>query len=193
MSIRTSIKTSIRTISAAVLVAASLTVSAPVWAADLDSDVVGSAYADPRYSDIYRHPAPPPRYAAPYAPPPAYREQHYRDDRYSAAPVPPPYYGGPPPQYQREGRAQAGCLPQQVIRDRLQDRGWQDFHDPQVMGNVAHVRARRPSGRTFDLTVDRCSGEILQSEPVDGRRADGPPPPQQQQDWRNRDDRYGRY
>ncbi|CAN0193835.1 unnamed protein product [Phaeothamnion confervicola] len=181
---------SIRIVFATALAAMSVATAVPASAADLDYGVAGSAYEDPRYSDIYRHPPPPPRYAAPYAPPPAYREPYYRDERYSAAPVPPPYYGGPPPHYQRDGRAPAGCLPQQVIRDRLQERGWQDFHDAQVAGNVAHVRARRPSGRTFDLTVDRCTGEILQSEAVDGRRADGPPPPQ---DWRYRDDRYGRY
>ena len=143
-------------------------------AADLDP---GYAQEDRRYDDIYRHPPPPPpRYSEPqYAPPPVYREQRY-------APPPPPYAHAPPP-YRNDGRIAGDCLPRHAIRERLTSRGWQDFQDPQIAGNVAHVRARRPSGQLFDLTVDRCTGEILGAEALDARSAQAP-------DWRYRNDGY---
>ena len=91
-------------------------------------------------------------------PPPVYREEQ----RYA-----PP----PPPPYRNNGRVAGDCLPRDVIRGRLEGRGWHDFHDPQVAGNVAHIRARRPNGRVFDLTVDRCTGEVLGAEAIDHRAA----------------------
>jgi hypothetical protein len=164
---------------AVVAVAGLAAVAIPsVGAADLDyGPAAGRPYDDPRYSDIYRHPPPPPRYAAPYAPPPppVYRQEHY----------------GPPPHgYDRhEGRAAGGCAPQEVIRARLERRGWGDFHDPQVEGAIVHLRARRPSGRLFDLTIDRCTGEVLGAEAIEQRAAQGPLPPM---DWRWRQPRtYG--
>ncbi len=153
------------------VIAASLAASAvaatPVFAADLGYR--DQAYEDPRYSDIYRHPAPPP--------PPI-----YRDERYVPAPPPPPAYR----QEQRYGGydpRRDGCTPREQVRDRLEARGWQDFHDPQPMGNVVHIRARRPNGRLFDLTLDRCSGEIIQTELIDRRAAAVVPPPPPQ-NWR---------
>ena len=74
-----------------------------------------------------------------------------------------------------------------VIRDRVESRGWHDFHDPQVPGNVAHIRARRANGHVFDLTVDRCTGQVLGAEAVDNRSAQAP-------DWRYREQpRYRQY
>ena len=59
-------------------------------------------------------------------------------------------------------------------------RGWHDFHDGNVQGDIATVHARRPSGRLFALAIDRCTGEIVSAEPLEPRRfgpfADGPPP-----------------
>ncbi len=159
--------------------ALSLSVAAPALAADLGYRN-GTPYEDPRYSDIYSHPAPP-RYAAPYPPPPVYRDDH----RYA----PPPYATQQyVPPYRNDGRYSGDCLPRQVMRDRLESRGWHDFHDPQVMGNVVHVRARRPNGRLFDVTLDRCTGEVLAVEAIDSRAAEAPPP-----DWRYRERPYGRY
>ncbi len=161
--------------------------TAPAQAADLDHGFPpGSPYEDRRYSDIYRHPAPPPppapRYSQPYyAPPPVYREEQ----RY--APPPPPYAE---PRYRNDGRVAGDCLPRHVIRERLESRGWHDFHDPQVAGNVAHIRARRANGQVFDLTVDRCTGQVLQAEGIDHRSAEAPQP---QPQWRYRDDRYRQY
>ena len=48
--------------------------------------------------------------------------------------------------------------------------GWHDFHDGDVRGDIATVRARRPSGRLFDLAIDRCSGEIVSAQPLEPRR-----------------------
>jgi len=31
---------------------------------------------------------------------------------------------------------------------------------------VVLVQARRPSGRRFDLVIDRCSGEIIEARPL---------------------------
>jgi len=155
-----------------------LAVALPAHAADLDNGYrpekpyAGGPYDDPRYGDIYRVPTPPPRYAAPYPP--------YRDERY-VPPGPPPYagpppgsppYAGPPPRLRYEERYGAACLPREAIREQLASRGWGDLHGVQVDGPVTHVRARRPSGRLFELTLDRCSGQVLQVEPVDHRSAD---------------------
>ena len=139
-------------------------------AADLDEGPppqrYGSVYDDPRYADIYRRPERPPAYAPP--PPPPYaapfpRERVYRDDD------PPPY--ARPDRYtyeERPGHA-ASCLPREVVRDRLTRHGWHDFHDGALKGNVAVVRARRPSGRLFELTIERCSGEIVSAYPLESR------------------------
>jgi hypothetical protein len=158
----------IKVIVAALGLAAALA-SSPLAAADL-AYRDGAPYDDPRYSDIYRHPAPPP---------PVYREEHY---------VPPP--PAPPPRRYGHDVRPSGCTPQHVIRDRLESRGWHDFHDPQVRGDVVHIRARRHSGREFDLTVDRCTGEVLGAELIDRRAAQVLPPPG---DWRYGERPFGRY
>ena len=165
---------------AAGLMAAAVTTGAQ--AADLDEgpppDRYGSAYDDPRYADIYKYPSPPP-YAAPaprpYAVPPVPREGVYREEEYG-----PDYYPGrqysyadPAPPYARH------CAPREIVRERLFRDGWVDFHDGDIHGGVATVRARRPNGRLFELTLDRCTGEIVRAEPLDGRAfgpyAYGPP------------------
>lgn len=167
---------------AAGLLAAAFTTGAQ--AADLDEgpppDRYGSAYDDPRYADIYKYPRPqeyavppPGPYAGPYAGPPAYagppipRERVYRDDEdydRDYAPGPRRYsYTEPAPPY--AGR----CLPRHLVKDRLIRHGWQDFHDGDVRGEIATVHARRPSGRLFVLTIDRCSGEIVNAQPLEAR------------------------
>ena len=136
-------------------------------AADLDDEGPppyrqGSAYDDPRYADIYRYPdRPPPPYAGKHPPPAAvYRDED--DDDY-----------GPPPRrhsYADRGPGYANrCVPRAEIKHRLLRQGWHDFHDPDPRGDLASVRARRPSGRLFDLTIDRCSGEIVSARPLEPR------------------------
>jgi hypothetical protein len=146
---------------AAGLLAAAM--SGQAMAADLDDggpgpDRYGSAYDDPRYADMYRYPdarQPVPRE-------PVYGNRYYddRDDnyadprRYSYAEPPRPYRGG--------------CVPREQIKYRLKDQGWHDFRDPEIRGEVATLIARRPSGRPFELTLDRCSGEIVNVRSVEG-------------------------
>lgn len=166
---------------AASLLAAAMTTGAQ--AADLDDgpppDRYG-AYDDPRYADIYRYPRPP-AYVVPPGPVyghPVPRERVYRDDDdgYEGD------YRGPRRYSYNEPRAplRGACLPRAEIKGQLLSRGWNDFHDADVRGDVAFVRARRPSGRLFALTLDRCTGEIVSARPLEGRPygpyAYGPPP-----------------
>jgi hypothetical protein len=61
-------------------------------------------------------------------------------------------------------------VPREVVKDRLLRSGWHDFHDGDLRGDVAIVRARRPSGRLFELAIARCSGEIVSAQPLEPRR-----------------------
>ena len=135
----------------------------------------GSAYEDPRYADIYKYPGPapyavpPPRAYGPYAGPPIPRERVYRDDDYEDR-----------GHYDRPRRYGGHCLPRELVKEELLRRGWHDFHNGNVQGDIATVHARRPSGRLFALAIDRCTGEIVSAEPLEPRRfgpyAYGPPP-----------------
>ena len=109
-------------------------------AADLDDD--GPRYGEPRYGEP-RHRVPP---------------QAYDDDE---APPPPRRYTGP-----QHGRV---CARSDEVRGRLNDMGWQDFNGGHEQGDVVVLRARRPSGRLFELSLDRCSGEIVEARPLEPR------------------------
>ena len=89
-----------------------------------------------------------------------------RYDRYAQPPADfePPY----PPRYAGGGP----CVPREAVRDRLLSEGWGDFRDFEPRGRVVMVQARRPSGRLFDLTIDRCSGEVVDARPVFGPRVE---------------------
>ena len=143
-------------------------------AADLDDgprDRYGSAYEDPRYADIYRYPDNR-RYteADPYAQPPIPRAPVYRD-RYDDRDdyVEPRRYSHSDPRAPYRGQ----CVPREQIKHRLHDQGWQDFRDAELRGELATLIARRPSGRQFALTLDRCTGEIVSVRRLD-RRPYGP-------------------
>ena len=142
--------------------------ASPALAADIDG------IPPPRYSNPYG--APPGPYGGPYgggpyaepryAPrPPAYNDDD-DDDRYERRPpaskysnVPPPRFAAPPP-----GKA---CVRSEHVRDRLTTEGWQDFHDgkPANEGFVT-LKARRPNGRLFELTLHRCTGQLLEARPL---------------------------
>jgi hypothetical protein len=181
---------------AVALAATALAVTAvPLAAADLD-DVepprrFGSPYDDPRYADLYGDaplvaPRPERRYALPYPP---HRPHPDYDPRpaygYAQPPIPrvPVYRDEPAPRRYVDleprsprddygygyGRA-PGCLGKDAVRWQLERQGWQGFHDPRVVDrDVAWVKARRPSGRLFQLQLDRCSGEILAARPLEPR------------------------
>ena len=139
-----------------------------------------SPYDDPRYSDVYKHPVPPqPRYAEPRYVEPRYAEPQYVEPRYDARPgyyddrprVPTNRYGYLEPMNPRyQHRPEPSCMPHGEIRRALINEGWRDFQDLELRGEVARVQARRPNGQLYALKVDRCSGEIVHSQPLqDGR------------------------
>lgn len=133
--------------------------SGQAMAADLDDgpyDRNGSAYDDPRYSDIYRYPDRRP----PVPREPVYGDRQYDDDRDD--------YQAPRRYTYAEPRSYRGaCVPREHIKYRLTEHGWHDFRDPEIRGEIATVLARRPSGRQFELTLDRCSGEIVSVQRLD--------------------------
>lgn len=154
-----------------------------------------SPYDDPRYADIYSHPAAPaPRYGQhsgqysgqysgqhsgqysdPYSGPYSGRTSDRYDERPhayqdDAPPVPRDRYGylrpiRPPHQHD----AQPGCLPHGEIRRSLVSEGWRDFQDFEPRGDIAVVRARRPNGQLYSLKVNRCSGDIVHARPLEER------------------------
>ncbi len=143
----------------------------PALAADLGYDAPprqGSAYDDPRYADLYgRPPAPPPRYGYQAYPPipsaPVYRDH---DDSYA----PPPPYKRYAETHPRDGYGRTACAPKDEIQHRLTRQGWFGFHAPEVIDrDTAFVKARRPSGRLFEIKLDRCSGDILSARPIEPR------------------------
>jgi hypothetical protein len=173
-------------------VAAATTVGAAIaaQAADLNyrdyGNRQGSAYDDPRYADLYGDGPPPPppithqrRYAAPYAEPhppipraPVYREPVPQWGHRQYSEVQPHDYqrsdAYQPPRH-RAYSAGPGCLPKDEIRYQLERDGWRDFHEPQIVDQgTAALRARK-QGRTFELRVDRCSGDVLTARPLEPR------------------------
>jgi hypothetical protein len=123
-------------------------------------------HEDQRHGDIYKHPPPGPYYAEPrdYEPP-TYRPGRPFPRDYNGYlepfPRPPRFAEYHPP---REGH----CVPRHEIKRELYREGWSDFHDIEIRGEVALLRARRPDGRLFDLKIDRCSGEIVHARPAYG-------------------------
>jgi hypothetical protein len=165
-------------LAASLLAAAATTTTAR--AADLDEgpppDRYG-AYDDPRYSDVYAHPRPPAyvlppgRYGSPVPPAYVYRDDADDDDRDD--------YGGRYAYAQPRAPYGHGCAPRAEIRERLLRQGWRDFRDAEERGAFATIIARRPSGRPFALTLDRCSGDVVNAHPLGEQHHDfayDPPP-----------------
>jgi hypothetical protein len=156
-----------RLLAASVMAAAQFAGASAVPAADLyrpyDPLRPGSPYDDPRYGDVYRQPP------APYAEPPSHQPNHPPfgdlDRREYPEPMPyPPRFSGSFSRYPRQGHP---CLQRHEIRRQLMELGWSDFHDVDLRREVARLRARRPSGRLYDLDVDRCTGEVVYARPLD--------------------------
>ena len=147
-----------------------------------------SPYDDPRYRDLYGddEPAPPraadprysaPRYAAPRTIEPRYDKPRYGEPRYGDPggddyrPYPPstkdngylPPMQDPPARYSQAPRfdRDANCLPRREVHARLAAGGWSSFHDIDIRGRIAYLKAQRPSGQLFDLEIDRCTGGII--------------------------------
>jgi hypothetical protein len=144
---------------AAGLLAAITFVPVAAYAADVFDDDDRSTYKDPRLK------TPPPA--------PGYNDQDDDDDDRSP---PAKKYSGPPP-YAPPGNNYSGqnCARSEQVRRRLTDSGWQDFHDGHQQGDMVVMKARRPNGRVFELTLHRCSGQIVEVRPLEGRPYGGGP------------------
>lgn len=59
------------------------------------------------------------------------------------------------------------CVPRQLIKRELLADGWNEFYGLELQGKHALIYARRPSGRLFHLSIDRCSGQIVKARPAD--------------------------
>lgn len=166
---------------ACLLGAAALLLPPAAHAADLDEHYpprAESPYDDPRYRDLYGEDRPPP---------PRYADPRYEDRRYSPSykdegylePLPRPPRFSEGPRYR-----DPSCLTRREVHQRLAASGWSGFHDIEIRSErMAIVKAYRPSGRLFDLEIDRCTGGI-----VDARQIDGP----EQRPYAWREPRYHR-
>jgi hypothetical protein len=73
----------------------------------------------------------------------------------------------------RRYSAHAGeCLPRHEVRDRLRAEGWRDLYGFEPRGRVVLIQARGPSGHLYDLTIDRCSAEVIDARSLDHRGFD---------------------
>ncbi|HET7154413.1 MAG TPA: hypothetical protein VFI87_03490 [Hyphomicrobiaceae bacterium] len=111
-------------------------------AADVGDDREG--YNDPRYRT-----------------PPAYNDRDEDDDDDRQPPAG-RKYSGPAPYGQ-------ACAKSEQVRTQLTDMGWRDFHGGQSQGEIVTLRARRPNGRLFELTMHRCTGQIVEARPLEPR------------------------
>jgi hypothetical protein len=109
---------------------------------------------------------------------PAASAADFGDERDESFRGPPPSYGdryddeeGPPAARRYSGPAPYGrsCVRSEQVRERLTGMGWRDFQGGQPQGDMVTLQARRPNGRLFELTLHRCSGEIVEARPLEPR------------------------
>jgi hypothetical protein len=147
----------------------------------LAAGLLAAAASPAGAADIYD--APPPPRGGPYggyyydphpkAPPPSYYDDDDDDDdRFQGPPPAKKYSHVPPPKYAVPPKHVAPppgktCVRSEQVRDRLTSQGWQDFHDGQTLDQtLVTLRARRPNGRLFELTLHRCTGEVVEARPL---------------------------
>jgi hypothetical protein len=166
----------IRWVLAATLIAVAAFMPAAANAADTDDDDEPGAYNNPQKK-------------AQQQPPPG---QNYQDDDDDdKAPPPSKKFSGPPPAYKQPGMPPPGknCVRSEQVRQALTDMGWQDFQGGRQQGDMVVMNARRRNGRQFELTLHRCSGQIVEVRPLEGRPNAGPYAFNRPYD----NDRYDRY
>jgi hypothetical protein len=146
---------------AASLLAAAVCVPMGAYAADVDDDDDRGAYSDPRRKNV-----PPPG--------PGYNDR-YDDDDEDGRPVPKKFSAPAPFAPPGNKYSDRNCVRSAEVRQRLTDSGWQDFHDGHQQGEMVVMRARRPNGRLFELTLHRCSGQVVEVRPLEGRPFGGGP------------------
>jgi len=94
-------------------------------------------------------------YPVPQPPPGDDDQPSYKDD-----PAPPL-----PPREAPRRRVVAECLSKYGIREALNSQGWHEFANVEMRGDVAYMIARNDRGRPFDLTIDSCSGDVIDAIP----------------------------
>jgi hypothetical protein len=134
-------------------------VAPQAFAADLDDGgeplpPPGWKYKDGAYGYPHKATPPPGYYDDEEGPPPRYGKRYYDEDD-----------DGPS---SRKYSDKTGCVRSEDVRDRLTSLGWRDFHSGKAIGpGLVKLRARRPSGRLFELRLDRCSGRILEARALE--------------------------
>ena len=156
---------SMRIVAASGIAALYLLAGAPAVPA---ADLAGEVYEDEYYGEGYGEP----RDKAVVREEQVYKHRRY-SERHSYVEHEPPPPVPPRRVYDTPRHGGHACVPRAEIRHGLKADGWYDFHDIELRGEIALLRARRPSGQLFDLRVDRCTGEIVSARPLD-RRASGP-------------------
>jgi hypothetical protein len=132
----------------------------PALAADMDDGSIpyprGGIYDDPRY------------------PPKPYPQQAEDDDDDDGPGARNDYpRGGVPDKYARVPPYRSNCVRSDEVRERLTSRGWRDFHAGKpVDETIVTLRARRPNGRLFELTLHRCTGRIVEVRALEPRTYD---------------------
>ncbi len=65
-------------------------------------------------------------------------------------------------------RRNSDCRSAEDIHDRLKRQGWWDFQNLERVGEHFTIGARRPNGTAYLLTIDGCSGRVLEAKRVEG-------------------------
>lgn len=81
-------------------------------------------------------------------------------------PLPDVFQGMMVPSFARD----SDCVPRDEIRRRLKLQGWWDFDGLERAGDKFQLRARRPNGIAYQLTIDGCSGRVLGAMRLDTDR-----------------------
>lgn len=98
----------------------------------------------------------------------SYKDQP-ADESYDDRLPPPRRYSDVPRYPQYRDRPAYGCVPRREVRRALYEDGWFELQLPVVDGPVVLLRARRDSGRLFELQLDRCTGRVLHAEVISPR------------------------
>lgn len=100
----------------------------------------------------------------------------YGGYQYDPLPEPPPYeqsgayYDRPGPDYA------GGCVPPRVIQDRLYRNGWYDVQEVNQRPGRVVLLARQDDGLLYRLSIDRCSGMVVNAHLVEDAYPGGPYP-----------------
>jgi hypothetical protein len=161
---------------AASLLAAAVFVPMGAYAADVEDDDDNGAYTNPGRKKL---------------PPPGSGYKDRYDDDDDDRPVPKKFSAPPPFAPPGNKYSNQNCVRSAEVRQRLADSGWQDFHDGHQQGDMVVMKARRPSGRLFELMLHRCSGQIVEVRPLEARQFGGGGPYAFNRPYRYEDRPYG--